>query len=86
MRAAPLRYEFGFRVFGAAQIYDGQIPLDMPGWAMVKGLEFQAEIPWPDAEACKFDRLKVRRFRPLPLAYQDRQKGRRASAERGKAT
>ena len=50
---------------------------------MVEGLEFQAEVPWPDAEACHFDPLKIRRFRPLPLAYEDRQKGRRARAGRG---
>ncbi|MCY2990137.1 MAG: N-6 DNA methylase [Planctomycetota bacterium] len=53
-----------------AQIYGGPIPLEMPGWAMVAGIEFQAEIPWPDAEACVFDPLKVRRFRPLPFAYE----------------
>jgi hypothetical protein len=74
----------GFR--RGVQIYDGPIPPDMPGWAMVKGLEFQAEIPWSDAEACHLDPLKVQRFRPLLLSYEARKKMERASAEREKTT
>jgi hypothetical protein len=67
-----------------SQIYDGPIPPEIPGWAMVEGLEFQAEIPWSDAEACRFDPLKIQRFRPLPFAHEGRQKRGRAQAERGK--
>ena len=67
-----------------AQIYDGPIPPDMPGWAMVEGIEFQAEIPWSDAEACHFDPFKVQQFRPLPFAHEARQKKGRARTRRGK--
>ena len=65
-----------------AQIYDGPIPPEMPGWAMVEGIEFQAEIPWSDAEACRFDPSKVQRFRPLPFAYEARQRSQRTRAQR----
>jgi hypothetical protein len=58
----------GFR--RGAQLYQGPIPREMPGWAMVIGLEFQAEIPWSDAEASRFDPSKARGFRPLPFAYE----------------
>ena len=53
-----------------AQVYDGPIPPEMPGWAMVAGIEFQAEIPWPDAEASLFDAMRIQRFRPLPFAHE----------------
>jgi hypothetical protein len=72
----------GFR--RGAQIYDGPIPPEMPGWAMVEGIEFQAEIPRPDAEACRFDPLKVQRFRPLPFAYESRQRDERTRGQRGR--
>ena len=65
-----------------AQIYDGPIPPAMPGWAMVAGIEFQAEIPWPDAEACLFDPMKVQRFRPLPFAHETSGKKGRRQAQR----
>jgi len=58
----------GFR--SSAQTYCGRVPADMPGWAIVPGCEFQAEIPWSDAESSIFAPDKVRRFRPLPFAHR----------------
>jgi len=72
----------GFR--RGAQIYKGPIPPEMPGWAMVEGIEFQAEVPWSDAEACRFDPLAVQRFRPLPFSYEKRRKRDRPKAQPGR--
>jgi hypothetical protein len=58
----------GFRK--ASQPYFGPIPPEMPGWAIRVGAEFQAEIPFSDATANTFDPTRVRRFRPLPFAYE----------------
>ncbi len=66
------------------QKYNGPVPAEMPGWALRPGIEFQAEIPWSDGEANRFDPGKIRRFRPLPYAYE-RQNGKKKTLQvRGK--
>ena len=55
--------------------YAGDIPPAMPGWSLRAGAEFQAEIPWSDAQAGVFDPDRVRRFRPLPFAYERQDTG-----------
>jgi len=53
-----------------AELYEGTIPPEMPGWALAAGIEFQAELPRSEVEAGRADPLKLRSFRPLPFAYE----------------
>jgi hypothetical protein len=67
----PVRVQIRILDFSTKkQIYVGEVPPEMPGWALVPNVEFEAEIPWSDAEKNEFDCRKVRRFRPLPFAYR----------------
>jgi len=68
-QAAKIRIRIpGFK--RSCQVYFGEVPHDMPGWAVREGIQFEAEVPWSDGEANRLDPRAVRRFRPLPFAYE----------------